>query len=74
MKGNSSTNTRTSWSLICPRPLQEVGKPKVVPWKKKDDDQGYYIGADTGQAPGNDPVMLVSVICIICALSYAFLG
>lgn len=55
--------------------LQEIGKPKVVPWKKDEkDDLGYYVGSDTGQAPGNDPVMLVAVVGAILALSYVFLG
>lgn len=54
---------------------QELAKPKVAPWKKEDkEDKGYYVGRDTGQAPGNDPVMLVACVGAILALSYAFLG
>lgn len=47
----------------------------MVPWKKeKKDDLGYYVGNDTGQAPGNDPVMLVACVGAILALSFVFLG
>lgn len=48
----------------------------MVPWKKKNkgDDLGYYVGSDTGQAPGNDPVMLVACVGAILALSYVFLA
>lgn len=53
---------------------QELSKPKVAPYEKKTkDDKGYYVGKDTGQAPGNDPIMLVTAVGAILALSYAFL-
>lgn len=67
------------WSCrpLPPLPLspQDFGKPRVVPWKNpKKKDEGFYVGSDTGQVTGNDPVMLVLLISTTLTLSYLLLG
>ncbi|CAM9376174.1 unnamed protein product [Scytosiphon promiscuus] len=54
---------------------KEIRKPKVVPWKNPEKEKDMFaVGADTGQAPGNDPIMLLAAIASILGLSYVFLG
>lgn len=50
-------------------------KPKVARWKKPEKEKDmFYVGEDTGQATGNDPVMLLVAIGGILGLSYVFLA
>lgn len=57
------------------RTPQEIRKPKVVAWKRPEKEKDMFaVGEDTGQAPGNDPVMLLAAVGIILGLSYVFLG
>lgn len=54
---------------------QEMGKPKVAPWKKPEKENDlFYVEEGAGQAPGNDPVMLLAAIAGILGLSYVFLA
>lgn len=47
----------------------------MVPWKKPEKESDMFaVGQDTGQAPGNDPVMLLAAVATILGLSYVFLG
>ena len=46
----------------------------MAPWKKpKEENDMFHVGEDAGQAPGNDPVMLLVAVVGILGLSYVFL-
>eukprot|EP00903_Cladosiphon_okamuranus_P005593 g5565.t1 len=62
-------------SITEPYDKKEMGKPKVTPWKKPEKENDFfYVEEGAGQAPGNDPVMLLAAIACILGLSYVFLG
>lgn len=47
----------------------------MAPWKRpKEEKDMFYVEEDAGQAPGNDPVMLLVAVAGILGLSYVFLG
>lgn len=54
---------------------QEIRKPKVAQWKRPEKESDMFaIEEDTGQAPGNDPIMFLAAIASILGLSFLFLG